>query len=42
MKRCPYCGVELIETENGLLCPNHGIIEEEQEVNNETPNYIRG
>lgn len=24
--RCPYCGVKLTECENGLYCPNHGIV----------------
>ena len=41
-KRCDICGVELIRNENGdLICPNHGIVEENKELNGEGKrNYI--
>ena len=42
MIRCPYCGTELIEKGETLMCPNCGIIEEEQEeTTNKIPSYVK-
>ena len=39
--RCDICGVKLIKEGNVYLCPNHGIVfEEQEESNNKTPNYV--
>ncbi len=39
--RCPYCGVELIETANGLMCPNDGLMTEEKEGESDSmPSYF--
>ena len=36
-KNCPYCGIELFSNDLGdLICPNHGIIGNEN--TNEDPN----
>jgi len=42
MKNCPYCGTELLETNYGRKwCPNHGIIEEENNQDKDkTRRYI--
>lgn len=43
IKNCPICGTKLLETTHGRkYCPNHGIIEEdkESEENGEEKTYI--
>jgi len=32
VKRCPYCGTELLERGGVSICPNHGVIEEVSEL----------
>jgi len=41
LKLCPYCNQELIETENGLICPIHGKIFEEEESTIKIPSYVK-
>ena len=39
--RCPYCGTKLSETNYGRKhCPNHGIIENEENNTESERNYI--
>ena len=42
MENCEYCGTKLKETDHGRkFCPNHGIMEEDEETaSGGTPNYI--
>ena len=39
-KRCYNCGVLLIEVENGLLCPNCGLVSTKEEKSEEEAKYI--
>lgn len=40
---CPHCGTPLKECQNGLICPNHGLIidyNQEKETDDKNRSYL--